>query len=200
VLLVLLMLLVLLVLIVVYRAYNHHHDTAVRGKGTHLEKVHMSDPRAIAAKERRNFIRLDHDMVWLPVEHEPSASGAPTSAMFSDGNGGEYRKSMHTYAPPFAQLVESPVELAGSPMQIDTWNRDKMPTVHSPFVSGPVPKLALAPTIGREAIYSGLLECPLTSRIEKLYAPGAASFDNFRCADAAAVCCCDCCCAHSLCC
>jgi hypothetical protein len=27
---------------------------------------------------------------------------------------------MHVYAPPFAQLVESPTTLAGSPMQIDT--------------------------------------------------------------------------------
>jgi hypothetical protein len=30
------------------------------------------------------------------------------------------RKSMHVYAPPFAQLVESPSHFAGSPMQIDS--------------------------------------------------------------------------------
>lgn len=30
------------------------------------------------------------------------------------------RKSMHVYAPPFAQLVESPTAFAGSPMQIDS--------------------------------------------------------------------------------
>ena len=30
------------------------------------------------------------------------------------------RKSMHVYAPPFAQLVESPTSFAGSPMQIDS--------------------------------------------------------------------------------
>ena len=35
------------------------------------------------------------------------------SAMFSDGNGGEYRKSLHAYAPPFAQMVESPSEISG---------------------------------------------------------------------------------------
>ena len=30
--------------------------------------------------------------VWAPVEKEPSLSGAPTSAVFDDGNGGEYRE------------------------------------------------------------------------------------------------------------
>ena len=40
--------------------------------------------------------------VWLPVQDRPSAAagGVPTSAMFDDANGGEYRKSMHVYAPP----------------------------------------------------------------------------------------------------
>ena len=46
--------------------------------------------------------------------------------MFSDGNGGEYRKTLHMAPPGYAQLVESPARLSGSPMQIDTWNRDKM--------------------------------------------------------------------------
>eukprot|EP01052_Picozoa_sp_SAG31_P062773 SAG31_NODE_21739_length_542_cov_0.647856_1_plen_117_part_01 len=53
-------------------------------------------------------------------------------------------------------------------MQIDTWNRDKMNiSGGDPFVSGPVPPHSLAPTAGPDAIYSGLLECPLTTRIKK---------------------------------
>lgn len=64
--------------------------------------------------------------VWLPVEHSPSGTGMPTSAMMDDGNGGEYRKTFHAYAPPFAQLVESPTVVNGIAMQIDTWNRDAM--------------------------------------------------------------------------
>ena len=68
---------------------------------------------------------------WVAEEHAPSASGLPTSAMFSDGNGDEYRKSFHAYAPPYAQIVESPAALAGAPMSIDTWNRDAMDLVNA---------------------------------------------------------------------
>lgn len=42
-------------------AYNHHHDTAVVGKGTRLEEVDMHDPRRFAAG--REYIRLDHGKV-----------------------------------------------------------------------------------------------------------------------------------------
>ena len=55
-------------------------------------------------------------------------------------------------------------------MSIDTWNRDRMP-LSGPgagrFVPGPVPRASLAPSTGPDAIYSGLLECPLTTRIVK---------------------------------
>ena len=101
----------------------------------------------------------DPEKVWLPVEHAPSSRGMPTSAMFDDANGGEYRKSLHIYAPPFAQLVESPSKINGIAMQIDTWHRDAMNLTGSRFVPGPVPRRALAPTSGPDAIYSGLLEC-----------------------------------------
>ena len=40
------------------------------------------------------------------------------------------------------------------------------------FVPGPTPKHSLAPTTGPDAIYSGLLECPLTSRIRKQLSGG----------------------------
>ena len=77
-------------------AYNHHHDTAVVGKGAHLEKVPRDHPMAKAAG--RKYVRLSGGNAWVPVEDAPSAQGFPTSAMFSDGNGGEYRKSFHACA------------------------------------------------------------------------------------------------------
>lgn len=40
-------------------------------------------------------------------------------------------------------------------------------SAQSPFVSGPVPRNSLSPTRGPDAQYSGLLECPLTTRITK---------------------------------
>eukprot|EP00729_Bicosta_minor_P023654 gene23654-27550_t len=154
-------------------AYNHHHDTAVVGKDTELIEVDMHDSRI----QGRHYIRMDKGKRWIPKEHT-TASGHPTSAMFSDGNGGEYRKTLHMAPPGYAQLVESPSQLSGSPMQIDTWNRDKMNITGGKFVSGPVPKNSLAPTSGPDAKYSGLLECPLTTNIRKVYANGASGWND----------------------
>jgi hypothetical protein len=52
-------------------------------------------------------------------------------------------------------------------LQIDTWNRDKMDiSGKNPgpvtFVPGPLPAASEAPTASPE--YSGLLECPMTTR------------------------------------
>lgn len=82
------------------------------------------------------------------------------------GNGGEYRKSYHGFASPVAYVVDSPTSFHVMPMQIDTWNRDKMNISGSPFVPGPLPRHSLAPN-GSDALYSGLLECPLTDRVAK---------------------------------
>ena len=46
------------------------------------------------------------------------------------------------------------------------------------FVPGPYPRHNLAPMGGPDAIYSGILECPLTTRIKKIYNPGSAGFDD----------------------
>ena len=52
-------------------------------------------------------------------------------------------------------------------MQIDTWNREKMDLVSGePFVPGPLPRNSWAPP---GATYSGLLECPLTTRVTKVF-------------------------------
>jgi hypothetical protein len=51
--------------------------------------------------------------------------------------------------------------------QIDTWNRDEMNiSGGSKFVPGPLPKHSLSPR-GRDALYSGILECPLTDKVLK---------------------------------
>ena len=49
-------------------------------------------------------------------------------------------------------------------MQIDTFNREKMAVDSPAFVAGPLPRNSLSPPNAR---YSGLLECPLTTRITK---------------------------------
>ena len=69
-------------------------------------------------------------------------------------------------------------------MQIDTWNRDKMPLDDptTPFVPGPLPRASLAPTDNPQ--YSGLLECPLTTRVHKVIDGGYTTQAGGRCAHA----------------
>lgn len=63
---------------------------------------------------------------YIVEQVKPSVSGKPTSAFITSGNGGEYRKTRHGFAPGYAIVLDSPTEVQLDPMQIDTWNRDKM--------------------------------------------------------------------------
>jgi hypothetical protein len=70
------------------RIANPSLDICVQvGKKSRLQKVHKSDPRMETVG--KDYIRLSNNMAWIPVEDEPTESGVPSSAMFSDGNGGE---------------------------------------------------------------------------------------------------------------
>merc|ERR1719400_2494427 len=93
---------------------------------------------------------------------DPNAdSDVPTSQFFSEGNGGEFRKSYHGYPLGMAQFIESPTTFHIQPMQIDTKNRHYN---GSDFRADLLPKASAAPA---GAAYSGLLECPCTDRIVK---------------------------------
>jgi hypothetical protein len=94
----------------------------------------------------------------------------PTWQLFSEGNGGESRKSFHGYPNGFAQLIESPETWHITPMQIDTRNRDcgvtplDIRNCSDKFSPGPEPKSArYGYGIPKEGTnYSGLIECPCT--------------------------------------
>ena len=73
-----------------------------------------------------------------------------------------YRKSFHGYPAGMAQLVDSPTAFRIQPMQIDTKNRHYNGTDFKPDL---LPKASAAPP---NASYSGLLECPCTTRIKKV--------------------------------
>ena len=87
----------------------------------------------------------------------PDPTSLPTHQQFSSANGGEYRKTFHGFAPGYAVVIDSPSAFQITPMQIDTWNREKMDISrndsHVPFVPGPYPKHNLAPSSGPDAIY-----------------------------------------------
>ena len=63
------------------------------------------------------------ETMWVAVDKEDQserlfADQAPTSQMFSEGNGGESRKSFHGYPAGHAQLIESPTGWHITPMQM----------------------------------------------------------------------------------
>lgn len=147
-------------------AYNHHYMAWMTGAHSELKKTPAApgDPMAHGATTKNVIV------------DKPSATSrnfpeAPTGQMFSEGNGGESRKSFHGYPNGFAQLVESPETWHITPMQIDTRNRDCGATpadIHRcpQFTPGPEPRQArFGRGIPKEGTnYSGILECPCNSR------------------------------------
>jgi len=139
-------------------AYNHHYIAYLKGN--------LSEMRQSTPEEAHKFGHQQGSLVWHTfmqedVEDPNPESGIPVSQWFSEGNGGEFRKSFHGYPQGKAQLLESPVSFLIEPMQIDTKNREYNGTDFRP---GLLPKSSAAPP---DASYSGLLECPCATRIPK---------------------------------
>ena len=111
---------------------------------------------------------------WIAVEKDTAAfrgdPSIPTSQLFSEGNGGESRKSFHGYPNGYAQLIESPTSWHITPMQIDTRNRDCGVTIAdikncTSFTPGVEPRQArYGHGIPKGTNYSGILECPCNGR------------------------------------
>mmetsp|Transcript_19740 Transcript_19740/g.44426 ORF Transcript_19740/g.44426 Transcript_19740/m.44426 type:complete len:904 (+) Transcript_19740:70-2781(+) len=144
-------------------AYNHHYMAWMGGKHSEFREVPVSpqDPESHGATTR-----------WLAVD-KPSAhlredTNIPTSQMFSEGNGGESRRSFHGYPNGYAQLIDSPRSWTVTPMQIDTRNRDCGVTPAdvkncTKFTPGPEPRSTrFLSGVPQHTNYSGLLECPCT--------------------------------------
>lgn len=148
-------------------AYNHHYAIWMTGEHSEMQLKHVApdDPMAHGATTH-----------WVAVD-KPSASSRknntdiPTSQFFSEGNGGESRKSYHGYPAGYAQLVDGADSWHLTPMQIDTRNRDcgirpeDLANCTAVIVPGPEP---LQARYGRGTpegtLYSSLLECPCTER------------------------------------
>ena len=161
-------------------AYNHHFESTVLGKHTHLEEVYGDDPRLANQKHHWRHHGGSYEtnkLYWIAVEEDSERpndgdSDLPNFQELGAANGGEFRKSFHGFPPGYAKVVKSPKQFVITPMQIDTWNRD---SVHydaksgqfvGRFTPGPLPRNALSPIVN--STYSGLLECPLTTRIKKI--------------------------------
>ena len=139
-------------------AYNHHFEAYLMGANSEMKRV----PSNIAHKVGHSYGQnVWHSFMRGDVIDETPDSGIPVSQWFSEGNGGEWRKSFHGYPKGMAQLIESPTAFQIEPMQIDTRNRKYNGTDFKPDI---LPQSSAAPP---NASYSGLLECPCATRIEK---------------------------------
>lgn len=139
----------------IYWAYNHHYEAYVMGAHAKMEKVMGTVKGSMGANHGAASY-------WKLTSTNPNGpSPSPDASWFSEGNGGEFRKSYHGYPNGFAQLVFSPETFKVQPMQIDTHNRDYNGTG---FKAGILPRSSGAPP---NATYSGILECPCTTRVVK---------------------------------
>ena len=154
-------------------AYNHHYMTWMTGEHSGLRQVRVSPDEKSAHATPYKWVNVD-----TTERSQTPHPDIPTSHFFSEGNGGESRKSYHGYPKGYAQLLQSPQTWHITPMQIDTRNRDCGATpqdVHNcthdsngypAFTPGPEPLQARyglgIPPQGTN--YSGVLECPCNAR------------------------------------
>jgi len=151
-------------------AYNHHYGAFINGEDSKkiLKKCdsrdHMFNMRGdgwcptftrFGDDESRSFGKEENGVYHQPI---------PDSQWFSEGNGGEFRKSWHGYPAGTAQLVKKPRTFACVPMQIDTWNRDYDDDL---FHVGPLPARHSGPQNIEDLQTSPLTECPCTTRLFK---------------------------------
>lgn len=143
-------------------AYNHHYGTTLLGADAELVRVDAGDPRVPTSG---HTAPVERDGTTVVVVDKNPGSAFPNSQGFFSQNGGEARLSYKGFPPGYARMVMSPANFSIQEMQIDTWNRASMNlTGPTAFVAGPTPRNSYAKP---HAPYSGLLECPMTSRVTK---------------------------------
>ena len=94
-------------------AYNHHYMAWMTGADSEMKTVKADPGDTMAHGAPTKWIAVDKPSAALRAD-----PNVPTSQMFSEGNGGESRKSFHGYPAGYAQLIESPEEWHITPMQV----------------------------------------------------------------------------------
>lgn len=161
-------------------AYNHHYMVALLGSrsaknadGTIEEIPTKLVERPVTESMKRAGIGHGAETMWIPDSFSTNLEENDRSWIFlSEGNGGEMRKSYHTYPRKYGQLIRKPHSFHVTPMQIDTWNRDLMANT-SRFVP-PINPDDYLPKSSRirdlkMANYNPLLECPCSDRLPKTW-------------------------------
>ena len=127
----------------IIHAYNHHYCAYMSGALSEMKQV-----TGDLGVEDRGMNNHGAPAWWQTfmkegVSDAASDSGVPTSQFYSEGNGGEFRKSYHGYPSGYAQLIESPEFFHIQPMQIDTKNRHYNGTDFKPDL---LPKVSYIPS------------------------------------------------------
>eukprot|EP00392_Amoebophrya_sp_AT5.2_P004375 g4383.t1 len=155
-------------------AYNHHYVVYMTADRMGYEVLRKDAVR----KWARGKMSSEGDPGGADDENgSPLGGGDEThlglhhmGVFISEANGGESRKSLHSYPDGFAQIVEQPRYWHVTPMQVDSRNRDC--GVAPADVGGTCESLGIEPRQaawgGRvphaERKVTGLIECPCTSR------------------------------------
>eukprot|EP00937_MAST-01D_sp_MAST-1D-sp2_P001435 g1435.t1 len=143
----------------IYNAYNHHYFSWLTGEDSEL--VDLDEPTLLP------------NPTWTGVRTRAARkgkSGYPSSIVFKENPGGEFRKSYHGYPAGTAQLLYSPTQWVVEPMQIDTHNRRFNATDDTAgFQRWFLPKQDDMSTgyNDRASHLSPLIECPCSDRINK---------------------------------
>lgn len=137
-----------------YDSYNHHYVPNIASSKVKVKRDKQG--RVISHSHRGP----DFELI---APHTPNIVSRPPIQLvntFVHGNGNEHRQMYHGAAPPFVQLIESPANFIFSPMQINLNDGS------GKRGSGPLPTSSLAPP---GAPWSGLIECPCTTRSSKVF-------------------------------
>lgn len=133
-----------------FETYNHHYCCTIIGSASKMTFM--------GNLKKDGHLLGDMEPRALPSDPNPD-SIIPTAHNFWQGNGGEHRKSFKYLPQGFGQLIESPTEWHLQPMMINTKNPNG-------GRGGPQPRSSTALPGSN---YSGLLECPCTTRTVKVY-------------------------------
>ena len=149
-----------------YESYNHHYAMALHGAGVDIEYVEDWSPA-------QNTHGGPH---YLSKPNGRGAGSTFTAQAMNEHNGNEARQTYHGLPNGFVIPLESPRSWTMSPMQINTRN----PAGTGKRCNGdcPLPRRQNAP---KGAAWSGILECPCTTRSVKSFDYDMRTTDDAGC-------------------
>ena len=140
----------------IYHAYNHHYFSWLQGADAEMYDLEQ-------------YRRIPNPTKTAFRDKETKDHPYPSSIVFKENPGGEFRKSYHGYPSGYAQLIASPTQWIVEPMQIDTHVRSFNLTDREGYQASFIPKIQSQnrSVTDYEDRLSPLIECPCSDRITK---------------------------------